>query len=82
MRGLFDLGYAAKAWIAAAVAFATQAVAAWQMVVADEAISFDEAEGLWLLATEALGLVLGLVAVFKTRNAPTPAAERAFEMPG
>lgn len=73
MSGFFDLLYAAKAWAAGVVVAVGQVVAAVQLAVADEAISFDEAQGIWLLVTEAATVVFTAVAVFRTRNARAPA---------
>lgn len=72
MQGFLDLAYAAKAWIAGVVFAVTQLVAGVQVAVADEAISFDEAQGVYLLATEVLGAVLLVRQVFKTKNAKAP----------
>lgn len=73
MRGFFSLAYAGKAWVAAFTAVVTQIVAAVQLAAADQAISLTEAKGVWLLVTEAAGMVAGMVAVFRRRNGPGPA---------
>lgn len=82
MNGLFDLAYAAKAWVGALVFAVTQLVAGVQLAIADEAISLTEAQGLWLLATEVVGVVVLVRQVFRARNAPGPASSRSFDVPG
>lgn len=72
MNGFLDLAYAAKAWVGMLVAAVTQVVAGVQLAVADEAISFDEAQGVWLLVTEAVGVLALGVSIFNKRNAPAP----------
>lgn len=70
MEGFFDMLYAAKAWAAGVVVAVGQVVAAVQVAIADDAISLDEAQGIWLLVTEAATVVFAMVAVFKRRNLP------------
>ena len=72
MQGFFDFAYAAKAWAGGLWFAIGQVVAAVQLAVADEAISFDEAQGIWLLVTEAATVAVAMTAVFKRRNAPSP----------
>lgn len=72
MRGFFDLAYAGKAWVGGAVFLVTQIIAAVQLAVSDDAVSLAEAQGIWLLLTEAAGMVAGMWAVFQKRNATTP----------
>lgn len=69
MQGFLDLAYAAKAWVAGVVVAVGQVVTAVQLAVADEAISFDEATGVWVLVTQAATVLLAVRAVFKTKNA-------------
>lgn len=68
MKGFFDLAYAAKAWVGGLVFAVGQVVAAVQVAVTDEAISLDEAQGIWLLLTEAATVLLAMRAIFKTQN--------------
>jgi hypothetical protein len=75
MNGLFDLAYAAKAWVGGVVFAVTQLVAGVQVAITDEAISFDEANGIYLLATEVVGAVLLVRQVFKARNATAPRSQ-------
>jgi len=72
MEGFFDFAYSAKAWIGGLVFAVGQVVAGVQLAVADEAISFDEAQGLWLLVTEVLTVLVAVRAIFKARNAAAP----------
>lgn len=79
MRGLFDLAYAFKAWAAGAVAAVGAVLTGWQVAAADEAITFDEARGLWLLVTQAATVLAGIVVVFRSRpNAPAPKERTGF----
>lgn len=71
-RGLFDVAYAAKAWVSGVVFAGTQLVAGVKLAAADQAISFTEAQGLWLLGIEFLGAVAVIGSVFATRNARAP----------
>jgi hypothetical protein len=80
MNGFFDLAYSAKAWVGGVVFAVTQLVAGVQVAISDEAISFDEANGLYLLATEVVGAVLLVRQVFKARNAAAPKV--GFDMTG
>ena len=72
MNGFLDTAYAAKAWAAGVVAAVGNVVMLTQVAVADEAISFKEAKGIWVAVT-AVGTVLASAyTVFKKRNAPAP----------
>lgn len=68
LNDILDVAKTAKAWVAGFVAILTQIVAAVQLAAADEAISLTEAKGVWLLVTEAVGMVAAVYTVWRTKN--------------
>jgi hypothetical protein len=72
MSQILDFLYAKKAWVGAGVALVGQYINLVRSVIADDSISFTEAETL-INGGMALVVSLGvLVGVFKARNAPVP----------
>lgn len=63
---------AKKAWVGGIVFVVTQVVAAVQLAIADEAITFDEAEGVYLLVTEVIGTLASMFGVWAARNQNVP----------
>lgn len=72
MAGFLDFAYAAKAWVAGVIVAIGNVVSLVQVAAADQAISFDEARGIWLAVTAVVTTVLTVRQVFKTKNAPHP----------
>lgn len=72
LRGALDLAYAAKAWLGTLVAAIAEVVLLVQTAIADEAISFEEAEGIWMAVVAVVGVVVTFLTIFSTRNKPTP----------
>lgn len=60
----------AKAFVATIVTAVTGVVALIQVAVADKAISLDEAQGIWLAITVAIGTIVAAYAVWRTPNKP------------
>lgn len=58
----------AKMWVAGLIAAVTQVIQLIQVAAADEAISFDEAKGIWLAITGAISTLLVMIGVYKTAN--------------
>lgn len=68
MEGILDFLYAKKAWVGSGVALVGQYVNLVRSVIADESVSFTEAETL-INGGVALVISLGvLVGVFKSKN--------------
>lgn len=72
MGEFLDFAYAAKAWVAGVVAAVGQVVTLVQVAAADEAITFDKAEGIRVAVIAALSTVAAAWAVFQRKNAPGP----------
>lgn len=68
MEGVLDFLYAKKAWVGSGIALVGQYINLVRSVIADEAVTFTEAETL-INGGVALVISLGvLVGVFKARN--------------
>lgn len=72
MQGWLDFLYAKKAWVGAVVAAVGNVVVLVQTAVADEAITFDEAEGIVMAAVAVLTTLGVFVGVFKATNSHVP----------
>jgi hypothetical protein len=68
MHNIFNMAYAAKAWVAGVVVAVGNVVTLVQVAAADEAISLTEAEGIWLAITEVVTVLLAMGAVYRARN--------------
>jgi hypothetical protein len=68
MHNIFNMAYAAKAWVAGVVVAVGNVVTLVQVAAADEAISLTEAEGIWLAVTEAVTVLVAIGAVYRARN--------------
>jgi hypothetical protein len=68
MHNIFNMAYAAKAWVAGVVVAVGNVVTLVQVAAADEAISLTEAEGIWLAVTEAVTALVAIGAVYRARN--------------
>lgn len=67
-ENLFTLYYAAKAYAGAVVTAVTGVILAVEAALSDKAISLDEANGVIMLVTAAVGVVATFGSVWKTRN--------------
>lgn len=72
LRGLLDFAYGAKAWVATAIGIVADIVILIQVVAADEAITFEEAEGVRLAITAGIANLLTLLGTFAVKNKPSP----------
>lgn len=73
LKDLTDFAYTAKAWAAGVVVAVGEVVTLVQVAAADDAISLDEAKGIWLAVTQAATLVAAVFAVWAKRNRPSSA---------
>jgi hypothetical protein len=70
MDGLADFVYAKKAWIGAIITAVGEVVILVRVVTADKAITFDEAEGVFVAVVAAVTTIGVLLGVFKASNGP------------
>jgi hypothetical protein len=70
LSDLTDFAFTAKAWAAGVVVAIGEVVTLVQVAVSDDAISLDEAKGIYLAATQVVTLVVAVYAVWRARNKP------------
>lgn len=77
LQDMLDFAKTAKAWVAAAVVTVGEVITLVQVVVADEAITLDEAKGVYIAVTQAVTILLASFAVWAKRNRPVVPGDRA-----